>query len=320
MLLPDKVVSWREGPVDRAGEHMELRYGSFNPGGWDDCVPVLLIAPPVNGVVTVEFLLDRDDPDNAEVVEWALRDIQFYLIDECEIGRPVDFHPWNYAIYHCGTMSNLYSRYHWSHVEPEAAHGPPQPTVMPDGRKGYFRPDQALREDGVDPLILPEELDFLWWLRSFVGSWALGDATWEVGRTPNGYLEVWPQEGRATPSLTVLLQEGAKIADAPGPLGPRPVYFTEELARVWLAPEEYPALLAGRDTPGGGERLLERIEQRILEHDEADQKQGWFWLWTRMARVQPMKTRDRYRGPLRARYRASLRHPSGRRTSSAKEG
>ncbi|HNS51645.1 MAG TPA: hypothetical protein PKO09_10755 [Anaerolineae bacterium] len=46
-------------------------------------------------------------------VRTVLRNVRFYLIRECEISRPPDFHPWNYAIYHCGTMSNVYSMVHW---------------------------------------------------------------------------------------------------------------------------------------------------------------------------------------------------------------
>ncbi len=91
MILPDKVIRWKEGRVERTIEHMELRYGSADEGGWDDWLPVALVGPPANGVVTVEFLVDRHSPENAGLVAAVLQDIHFYLIDECQIPRPPDF-------------------------------------------------------------------------------------------------------------------------------------------------------------------------------------------------------------------------------------
>jgi hypothetical protein len=58
--------------------------------------------------VKVHFLIDPSDPNNAEAVSNAKKEIQFYLIDKKETD------PWAYAQYHAGTASNAYSETHWS--------------------------------------------------------------------------------------------------------------------------------------------------------------------------------------------------------------
>jgi hypothetical protein len=44
-----------------------------------------------------------------EMIAEAIKDVEFYLIEL--VGR----NPWNYARYHCGRASNVYSRIHWPH-------------------------------------------------------------------------------------------------------------------------------------------------------------------------------------------------------------
>lgn len=67
---------WTEGKVDPKKEHIELRYGNALKGGW-----------------------------NKETI----KELDFYFI---ALEEP---DPWEYAIYHCGTMSNAYSSVHWSY-------------------------------------------------------------------------------------------------------------------------------------------------------------------------------------------------------------
>ncbi len=107
------ITGWREGWVDPAQEHFELRFGSAQEGSWRDWVPVALVGPPVAGLATVQFLLDPTNPCNAEAITHAMREIQFYLIDLREND------PWGYARYHGTTTSNVYSKTHWSYSEAE---------------------------------------------------------------------------------------------------------------------------------------------------------------------------------------------------------
>lgn len=91
---------WTEGIVDRGAEHLQTFCG-------DDVSPVALIGRASECTFIVQFLLDTD-----ELRDEVRREIDFYLT---ECGGP---DPWAYAIYHCGTTSNLYSNVHW-HYFPE---------------------------------------------------------------------------------------------------------------------------------------------------------------------------------------------------------
>lgn len=94
---------WREGPVDRRREHLALSYDA-----WD--LPVAVVGPPVDGVFPVGFIevSDGADPASEKARDAVRRELDFYLV---ELGEP---DPWAYAIYHCGTTSNVYSQVHWS--------------------------------------------------------------------------------------------------------------------------------------------------------------------------------------------------------------
>jgi hypothetical protein len=119
MTPSHEITRWQEGQVDRSGEHMELRYGSAEVGGWEDWIPVALVGPPAEGAVDVEFLVDRNSHENTMMIDDVVREVQFYLIDKCRLDRPPGFNPWAYAVYHCGTGANLYSPVHWSYVVPD---------------------------------------------------------------------------------------------------------------------------------------------------------------------------------------------------------
>lgn len=56
-------------------------------------------------------------------------------------------------------------------------------------------------------IMTEQDLEFLWWLGRFVGTWRVGEVTWDVGRGNDGYLEVWPKPGRRTKSLTEVLRD-----------------------------------------------------------------------------------------------------------------
>lgn len=95
-----------EGPVDSSGEHMRLCFG-------EEWKPVALLAPTGEGRYTAEFLLDPSaSGEAADAMREARKELDFYLV---ELNEP---DPWAYAIYHCGTASNLYSSIHWEYHPP----------------------------------------------------------------------------------------------------------------------------------------------------------------------------------------------------------
>ena len=98
---------WREGSVDKQKPHFELRYGSADHGGWNEWIPVALVARRSDSDFIVEFLPGDYD---AEVKRAVRRSIDAHLIESSEPD------PWGYAVYHCGTTSNVYSDVHWSYV------------------------------------------------------------------------------------------------------------------------------------------------------------------------------------------------------------
>lgn len=97
---------WVEGAVDSSGEHIRLCFGG-------DRRPVALLAPMGDGRYAAEFLLDPTASDEAaQATSEAKTALDFYLV---ELNEP---DPWAYAIYHCGTASNLYSVIQWEHHLP----------------------------------------------------------------------------------------------------------------------------------------------------------------------------------------------------------
>ena len=103
---------WAEGPVDPAGEHIEIRYGSAELDSYDQWTPVAIIGRPVRGTFPVRWLLEPTQ--DLAIASEARRELDFYLVD-----HPRDFpstgEPWQYAIYHCCTSANVYSCIHWSY-------------------------------------------------------------------------------------------------------------------------------------------------------------------------------------------------------------
>jgi hypothetical protein len=90
-------------------EHFEIRYGDVRKSGWDEWIPVALVSRARQELVHVEFLLDRADPGNSEIIKEVVSELNFYLLEKAEPD------PWNYLRYHCGTGANIYSSVHWSY-------------------------------------------------------------------------------------------------------------------------------------------------------------------------------------------------------------
>ena len=96
---------WKEGKVDGSSPHMKLFVGEWG----ESAVPVALVAKPVGNSFAVEFL-EVPELDQSEYVRIKLavmKELTFYLVEK---GEP---DPWKFAIYHCGTASNIYSEVHW---------------------------------------------------------------------------------------------------------------------------------------------------------------------------------------------------------------
>ena len=103
---------WREGPVDRADEHFELRYGSYERGSWNDWLPVAVVGRPTGQIFPVQFLIDENERSrHAEAIQSVKEELDFYLVEKQEDD------PWAYAQHHCGTAANVYSPVHWSHIQ-----------------------------------------------------------------------------------------------------------------------------------------------------------------------------------------------------------
>jgi hypothetical protein len=104
--------SWIEGEVDTTKEYMELRYGKSFEEEHKNWLTVAYIAPPKNNIFHVQFLVEASDKMKKHALDEAKRELNFYLI---ELDR---LDPWEYAIYHCSTASNVYSNVHWTYFSP----------------------------------------------------------------------------------------------------------------------------------------------------------------------------------------------------------
>ena len=62
---------------------------------------------PTNHVFPVQWLLPKSV--NPEIISRVQRELDFYLVELREAN------PWAYAVYHCGTSANMYSKIHWSY-------------------------------------------------------------------------------------------------------------------------------------------------------------------------------------------------------------
>jgi hypothetical protein len=98
---------WKEGKVDRSAPHLKLFCGDLS----ESASPVALVAKPFGQSFAVEFLQipELDQGEYERIKRAVTKELTFYLV---EMGGS---DPWNYAIHHCGTASNLYSDVHWGY-------------------------------------------------------------------------------------------------------------------------------------------------------------------------------------------------------------
>jgi len=95
---------WFEDRVNTENDHIKITYG-------EDPKIVALVAPVSKREFKVQFLLNQNTPNiqSQKVIEEVKQELDFFLV---ELGERK---PWEYAIYHCSTAANIYSKVHWSY-------------------------------------------------------------------------------------------------------------------------------------------------------------------------------------------------------------
>jgi hypothetical protein len=155
------------------------------------------------------------------------------------------------------------------------------------------------------------DFDFLWWLGRYVGTWRSNGVTYQVSRRRDGWLEAEQFPDYTQVPLSAALREAIKVEEPPGPLGPRPIELSAALMELWLTPEDLGRLRGAVHVGTGLTRILERIELRIAELDEPEQKRRWSLWWSGAASAGPDKRDMAYLDALRADYeRANPRRDS----------
>ena len=107
--MPKSAWRWEVGSVDKTREYFQLAYGDVNTQDLEKWIPVALVSAPIGTTFRVQFLIEPSNAANGKMVAEARRELDFYLVEKKEPD------PWKYAIYHCGTASNVYSKVHWSY-------------------------------------------------------------------------------------------------------------------------------------------------------------------------------------------------------------
>ncbi len=99
---PNRKWKWVKGQVDVNSDHIKIFYG-------DDSQPIAILAPPKRNEFIVQFLVDEVSAtkEQKHTIDEVKSELDYFLI---ELGEP---DPWKYAIYHCSTSANVYSKVHW---------------------------------------------------------------------------------------------------------------------------------------------------------------------------------------------------------------
>ena len=139
----DRSATWRgtAGSVDAAGEHIELRYGSAREAEYEQWTPVAIVGRPMGGTFPVRWLVDPTEDSDVAVA--TRLELDFYLVENPQRSL-LDLDPWEYAVYHCGTTSNVYSDVHWSYF-PQGG-SMKSPTVAPKVETVTWPFDEAERD------------------------------------------------------------------------------------------------------------------------------------------------------------------------------
>ena len=106
-----------EGQVLADDEHLSLSYGSVDTA--EPPLPtVARVSAPVEGIVTLELLIDGSTTNHEEISAEVRRQVHWLFVEK---GEPS---PWVYARYHSTTSANIYSLVHWSWVPAQTTRPP----------------------------------------------------------------------------------------------------------------------------------------------------------------------------------------------------
>jgi len=92
--------NWSEGIVDKKEEHIKVWYKSHRH-------PTAIATNHKKEGIVVQFLTNRKTTSKA--MKEVTKELNYYFN---ELNKQ---NPWEYAIYHCSTASNLYSDVHWGY-------------------------------------------------------------------------------------------------------------------------------------------------------------------------------------------------------------
>ena len=107
---------WAQGDVCRTSDHFELSVEVVSQMGRCN-VAVALVGRPTKWTFPVQWVLDPGitavEAQRTSIE--ATRQLDFYLVEHPWESNEMMGDPWSYAVHHCGTAANIYSRVHWSY-------------------------------------------------------------------------------------------------------------------------------------------------------------------------------------------------------------
>ena len=89
-----------EGPVSPDDEHMSLSHGSVQ-GDRRPFPTVARVAPPRDGIVMLDLLIDNSTTGSEEAIAEVRRQVRWLFVEKDER------YPWAYAQHHCTTAANI---------------------------------------------------------------------------------------------------------------------------------------------------------------------------------------------------------------------
>ena len=115
-VVRDAGWTWHDGIVNPEEEHITVHFrprGDFKELVDRTYLPMARIAPGGGKTFVVQFLAvpDQSDSEIAEMHAAVRKSLDFYLSYSISPFR----NPWEYAIYHCSTDSNLNDKVLWTY-------------------------------------------------------------------------------------------------------------------------------------------------------------------------------------------------------------
>jgi hypothetical protein len=150
-----------------------------------------------------------------------------------------------------------------------------------------------------------KDLDFLWWLERYIGTWCRDGATYQVRRCDDGWLEARQVPGFACVPLSTALKETVRGAEPTGPLGPGPVVVNLSLMQSLFTPDEIRWARAAQNVSTGRRLIMEKLERRAAEMEDAERKRKSSLAWSAAKQEGPDAGDIAYLQELRAEYDAT---------------